>query len=728
MNLAPAPPAVALPRKRLDPRWLQILILSSLLAWGQAYLHFDLPWGRVLLTLGSALLAQAFFSRLFSRPRLELPSAAISALSLCLLLRTDRPALVVLGASIAIGSKFLLRWHGKHVFNPTNLALVVLLLGSDHAWVSASQWGARVSFAFFLACAGLVVTGKSSRADIPLGFLAAHTGLLLARAAWLGDPWAIPLHQLQSGSLLIFAFFMISDPKTTPNSRAGRLLFAVAVALGGYFVQFVLYRPNGLLYSLAAWCLATPLLDRWLPGRRFEWPGAPGRPSRAKEIPMKRLAPATLGLLAAVLLPASAHAFCGFYVARADTKLFNRSSQVVLARNGDRTVLSMANDFQGDLKEFAIVIPVPTFITREQIHVAEKALIDHLDAYSAPRLVEYFDPDPCREAEMLKMSRAEGAAPSDVATGALQDRARSLGVTIEAQYTVGEYDILILSAKQSDGLATWLTESGYKLPPGAAPVLGSYLKQGMKFFVAKVNLGEQSKLGYSYLRPLQVAYESPKFMLPIRLGTVNADGPQELFLYALTENGRVETTNYRTVRLPSDAEIPVFVKDDFPHFYKDLFTRVVDREGKTAVFLEYAWNMNSCDPCSADPLTDAELRELGVFWTNPMMARGPAPDVYITRLHVRYDRDHFPEDLVLQETGDRQTFQGRYILRHPWTGSARCEAADQYRRSLRDRFEKEAQTLANLTGWDINDIRNRLKIPPRPEDEPWWKKIWKNGR
>ena len=158
------------------------------------------------------------------------------------------------------------------------------------------------------------------------------------------------------------------------------------------------------------------------------------------------------------------------------------------------------------------------------------------------------------------------------------DRAKSFGVTIEAKYTVGEYDILILSAKQSSGLEMWLTENGYTLPKGAAYVLGSYIRQNMHFFVAKVNLGEQARLGFNYLRPLQVAYESPKFMLPIRLGTVNANGAQELFVYAITTRGRVETTNYKTVKLPSDVDIPLFVRQDFSPFYKALFTEQVKRK------------------------------------------------------------------------------------------------------------------------------------------------------
>ena len=209
--------------------------------------------------------------------------------------------------------------------------------------------------------------------------------------------------------------------------------------------------------------------------------------------------------------------FCGFYVAKADTKLFNKASQVVLVRDGDRTVMTMANDFEGDPKEFAIVIPVPTFLTRGQIHVGDKALIDHLDAYSAPRLVEYFDQNPCerfayRDRVLPPMAMEVAAAPSSARA------AKALGVTIEAQYTVGEYDILILSAQESSGLETWLRQNGYRIPVGASEVIGSYLKQNMRFFVAKVNLGEKTRLGFSYLRPLQIAYESPKFMLPIRLG------------------------------------------------------------------------------------------------------------------------------------------------------------------------------------------------------------------
>ncbi len=449
---------------------------------------------------------------------------------------------------------------------------------------------------------------------------------------------------------------------------------------------------------------------------------------------MKRLPLILFGSLAVLLAGRSALAFCGFYVARADTRIFNQASKVVLVRDGDRTVLTMANDFKGAPEDFAVVIPVPTFLEREQIHVANPALLDHLDAYTAPRLVEYFDGNPCESIVAFEESVQSSVADSR-AKGAPRRQA-DLGVSVEARYSVGEYDIVILSAKQSDGLEAWLRENGYKIPQGASRVLGGYIKQGMRFFVAKVDLKEQAKLGYSYLRPIQVAYESPKFMLPIRLGMVNADGPQELFVYALTPKGRVETTNYRTVRLPSDQTVPLFVKKEFPEFYRAMFARQVQKEDMRAVFLEYAWDMSWCDPCAADPLSGDELRELGVFWTE---RRGPRPDimpnaqkVFVTRLHLRYDGAHFPEDLVFQETADTQSFQGRYILQHPWTGNDQCQEAREYRRELPKRLDREAQTLAALTGWNLQKIRGRLNLKasgpaPDPADtEPWWKALWQD--
>ena len=258
----------------------------------------------------------------------------------------------------------------------------------------------------------------------------------------------------------------------------------------------------------------------------------------------------------------------------------------------------------------------------------------------------------------------------------------------------------------------------------------------MYFFVAKVNLEEQARLGYTYLRPLQVAYEDPRFMLPIRLGTVNADGPQELFVFTLTRHGPGgdhQLPHRQASHGQRDSR--AFVEDDFGDFYRAMFDRQVEQHDMRAVFLEYAWDMAWCDPCAADPLSPEELRELGVFW----LGTGPSPeprqpqrriappqaqDVFVTRLHVRYDAEHFPEDLVFQQTGDRSNFQGRYVLRHPWEGEATCEAAERYFAELPGVLDGRAQQLASLTGWDISDIRDRMSIPEPAPTQPWWKRIW----
>ena len=432
------------------------------------------------------------------------------------------------------------------------------------------------------------------------------------------------------------------------------------------------------------------------------------------------------------MVPLHTWSFCGFFVSKADTKLFNKASQVVIARQDEKTIFTMSSDFSGDLKEFAIVFPVPTVIQKEQVFVIDRKFIDHLDAYTAPRLVEYFDPNPCLPSREGLLSAFGSGGVRSAKMNAMSEPKKH-GVTIESQYSVGEYDILILSAKESSGLIEWLKENQYKIPAGAEPVVKSYLGQNMKFFVAKVNIKEQAKAGFSYLRPLQVAYESPKFMIPVRLGTVNAEGPQELFIFALSSKGRVETTNYRTVKLPMGMDIPPYVKGQFGDFYRALFDTQVRKENMSVVFQEYAWDMNWCDPCAADPLTQEELKKLGVFWLGDSPSSGAprkivnrgnsANNVFVTRLHARYTGNTFPDDLSFQETPDRENFQGRYVLRHPWSGDSKCESSKTYLADLSFRQEKEATTLASLTGWDINEIRKKMNIKPPDKDTKkrnWW--------
>lgn len=440
------------------------------------------------------------------------------------------------------------------------------------------------------------------------------------------------------------------------------------------------------------------------------------------------------------MLAAPAQAFCGFFVGKAGASLFNEASQVILTRKDDRTVISMANDYQGNLKEFALVVPVPTVMQKGQINVGSPSLFARIDAYSSPRLAEYYDENPC---ERQIMYRKNANAPLEMASAAAVEDAESLGVTVEAEYTVGEYDIVILSAKESDGLETWLTTNGYSIPAGASKALRPYVRQGMKFFVAKVNLKEQAKTGFTKLRPLQFAFEYERFMLPIRLGMINSRGPQDLIVYVLTEKGRVESSNYRTVKLPANMDLPVQVQNGFEDFYQAMFDRQAAKEKYKVVFTEYFWDMSWCDPCAADPLSRDELRQAGVWWLDDgalqpdpqrpgAMQKRVMPagvqNVMLTRLHMRYTPDSFPEDLMFTETSDRRNFQTRYVIRHPYTGKAICPEAETYYRQLTERQEKEAQTLANLTGWDIQNIRSKIrKVQGQPALRPkksWWSGLW----
>ena len=253
-----------------DPRLYQIASLSTFLLYGLLFLHFDSSIWQIVITLCVAQLAQYAGTRYFNLLSFDPKSALISSLSLCLLLRTNDLPVAAFAAVIAIGSKFVIRWNNKHVFNPTNLALVVIL-SSGLGWISPGQWGQVAWFGFLIACLGSLVITRAGRADVTLAFLTVYIGLLSVRALWLGDPLTIPLHQIESGAQLIFSFFMISDPKTTPDSRAGRIVFALLVALTALYVQFGFFKSNGPLWGLIVCSPLVPLLDRLFPGTRYNW-------------------------------------------------------------------------------------------------------------------------------------------------------------------------------------------------------------------------------------------------------------------------------------------------------------------------------------------------------------------------------------------------------------------------------------------------------------------------
>jgi hypothetical protein len=425
-------------------------------------------------------------------------------------------------------------------------------------------------------------------------------------------------------------------------------------------------------------------------------------------------------VVAAALLPReTAQAFCGFYVSQGDTPLYNDASKVVLAWDDGRISITMASDYRGEPREFGLVIPVPVVVEKKDIRVVNMDLVDKLEAYSEPRLTEYTDDDPCppvREGVFYESMTMEDSAPAAMAAGGSDYSPPK--IWIEAQYQVGVYDIVILKAEESGDLIRYLNQNGYRIPTGASDVLHSYIAQGMHFFLAKVNLDRQGAAGEKFLRPIQVSYRSPKFMLPIRLGTVNAEGPQDLLVLALTRRGRVESVNYRTAKKPTGMDVPVYVRNDLKSLYSAAFDRKVQQDQMTNIYTEYAWSLDGyCDPCSAAKPDSTELYALGARWEYPSIDAGqPEPKQlslvpetgFITRLHVRYDRAHFPEDLAFEETRDSEQFQVVYKIHHPWTGDTSCAAGSAYRRQLGQRFNSEAANLEALTGWKPEEIRTQM--------------------
>jgi hypothetical protein len=418
-----------------------------------------------------------------------------------------------------------------------------------------------------------------------------------------------------------------------------------------------------------------------------------------------------LALTLALAAPAPAAAFCGFFVSGADSQLYNDASQVALMRQGTRTVMTMSNNYRGPPEDFAMVVPVPVVLKQQQVKTLPRDVFQHIDQLSAPRLVEYWEQDPCWKPPPVEEERMVMApAPSGAA---MKKGERDLGVKIEARFQVGEYKILILSAKESTGLETWLRLEKYKIPSGAAAALAPYVQSGMKFFVAKVDIAKvaHDDTGAVVLSPLRFDYESPELRLPVRLGLLNAHGKQDLIVYVLHPNSRFEAANYKNVFIPSNVEVTDEVRHGFGSFYAQLFDETLARAGGRAVVTEYAWQTSSCDPCPVPPLTPSDLYTLGgdVLGAGEKGSPGPAPssmpgqgyygpasDWVLTRLHTRYDAATLSEDILftparpvvggrsggdgtgLEQPGAVQpdsvnNFQGRYIIRHYWNGPVACK-------------------------------------------------------
>ena len=430
---------------------------------------------------------------------------------------------------------------------------------------------------------------------------------------------------------------------------------------------------------------------------------------------MKKLALALVFVIAATQ---TAAAFCGFYVSPGEGQLLADATQVVLMRKGTRTVLSMQNNYKGPPDAFAMVIPVPVVLKEADVKTLNKQVFDNVERMGAPRLVEYWEQDPCPKAEDRRYELASAAGPP-MAAPMKKAKARDddLGVTVEAEFTVGEYKIVILSAKESTGLDTWLRREKYNIPKGAEPLLRPYVESGMKFFVAKVDVAKVTFVnGRAELSPLRFHYDSTEFVLPIRLGLANSSGTQDLIVNILAPNQRYEVANYKNVTIPTNMDVKPEIKERFGAFYASLFDRTMEKH-PGAVVTEYAWQATTCDPCPGPALNyndfillgadvlDASAQQDQQIATDPNalpmkkrpMRRPPrfGMDFVLTRLHARYGKD-LTEDLVFKEgkpivggrehvidpathkleegavEADINNFQGRYAIRYPWTGPIDC--------------------------------------------------------
>ncbi|HRH00209.1 MAG TPA: DUF2330 domain-containing protein, partial [Polyangiaceae bacterium] len=317
----------------------------------------------------------------------------------------------------------------------------------------------------------------------------------------------------------------------------------------------------------------------------------------------------------ALLTPKPARAFCGFYVAGADAKLVADATEVVLMREGTKTVLSMQNDYKGPPEKFALVIPVPVVLTKESVKVLPREVFDKVDRLGAPRLVEYWEQDPCPSALGLsgigEGGGGRGAGIGLGSVGTLGHGSGDLGVRVEAKFAVGEYEVVILSARDAAGLDTWLKQEKYAIPSGAEPFFRPYVASGMKFFVAKVDPAKvRFEGGRATLSPLRFHYDSATFSLPVRLGLINSSGKQDLVVNVLARHQRFEVANYPNATIPTNLDVADATRGRFGEFYAALFDDTLAKTPK-AVVTEYAWDAGTCDPCPGPTLDGNDLATLG---------------------------------------------------------------------------------------------------------------------
>jgi hypothetical protein len=433
-------------------------------------------------------------------------------------------------------------------------------------------------------------------------------------------------------------------------------------------------------------------------------------------------------LACATLFAADAAAFCGTFVSGTDTEMFNSATQVVLMRNGERTILSMENDYEGPVQNFAMVVPVPQILMQDDVKTLDPIVFRKVDVLGSPRLVEYAEKDPCQDRyyttyDYIGGCPWDGYYYGENNTNGFADAGASLNNTngggggppppvIEAEFAVGEYEIVILSAEDATGLQTWLADNDYTLSAEAGPVLEGYVQQGMYFFVAKVDPSKVTfEEGRAVLSPLRFSYTSPDFSLPIRLGLLNSAGQQDLIVNIFSPEGRYEVANYPNVAIPTNKLVSQDTREAFGAFYEKLFAQTV-AQNPGAVVTEYAWSWGpdqnaKCDPCPPPPpqatagdLSEQDLSALGNdIVAGELDVDEPWYGWTFTRMHARYGKTGVDNDLVFSLTGPligghgtsgraqlettssdtpeewsrSNRFQGRYIMHNVWPEEVTCQ-------------------------------------------------------
>ncbi len=284
-----------------DARYFQIIFQCVFLSYGIFYLGCNGGWWLYATYLATSLLTQLLCETIrsfiknkqapcWSNITTGLLSAVISSLWLCLLLKTNIVGVAALAAFISIASKYIIRINGKHIFNPSALAIVITVFITKNAWISPGQWGSGTIILFATFCLGCIITTKVQKLDVSLAFLAGFGGLLFIRQViYLGWPMDYFLQTISTGSVLLFCFFMISDPKTTPSHPVARIAWSITIAVISFYLsafQFINGAPILVLVCLQP---IVPLLNKFFKAASFQWRNSPVATPQLLTTPYKHL-------------------------------------------------------------------------------------------------------------------------------------------------------------------------------------------------------------------------------------------------------------------------------------------------------------------------------------------------------------------------------------------------------------------------------------------------------